>query len=165
MRASTLAAVIGSLFVSQTYACIYFNATLTPDQKLSVYSWDDKNNSNRTDAHDIFCIGNDLTPVSDNHWTVKCNEQEDAKSDTVFEVYLEPVTTRFIDIIYQYSNPDDENLQEGKSENPDEFLFNFRVGSVDGKFFKAREFCGQYDLFRLIKPEALKNPCDSLDSC
>ncbi|KAI5356847.1 hypothetical protein Slin14017_G127810 [Septoria linicola] len=167
MRSSsaTLMALASSLFASSAYGCLYFNATLT-DTKLSVYSWDDANNNNATNPEDIICSGTDLEATSEGQWSVPCTRADNAKSDTVFDVFLEPNTKRFLDVIYRYSNPNAEGLQlAAGGESPDEFYFNFRVGSVDGSFFKGREFCTQYDLLRLVKPEALKNECDSLDTC
>ncbi|KAK4507926.1 hypothetical protein PRZ48_001661 [Zasmidium cellare] len=151
-----------SLLASKALGCLYFNATLE-DNKLSVYSWDDANNNNATNPEDIICKGDNLDSVEENQWSVECSKADNAKSDTVFDVFLEPNTKRFLDIIYRYSNPNAAGLQRG--DDADEFLFNFRVASVDGRFFKSREFCAQYDILRLINPDALKNPCDSLDTC
>ncbi|KAM3416444.1 hypothetical protein BST61_g8039 [Cercospora zeina] len=163
--ASAALLAVASTFFAGANACLYFNATLT-DTKLSVYSWDDANNNNRTNAEDIICKADNLDPKSDGYWTVPCARADNAQSDTVFDVFLNKDNTRFMDIIYKYSNPQAADLQSGSGDpHPDEFYFNFRVGSLDGSFFKAREFCVQYDLLRLVKPEALKNPCDSLDTC
>lgn len=153
-------AIVTTLFVSQAFGCLHFNATLE-DNSLSVYSWDDANNNNATNKEDIICKGHDLKPVASCQWSVPCTFADNSKSDTIFDVFLDPNNKRFLDVIYQYTNPLAANLQAGD----DVFLFNFRVASVDGKKFKGREFCAQYDITRLIKPEALKNPCDSLDTC
>lgn len=162
---TTFLALASSLFASSAYGCLYFNATLT-DTKLSVRSWDDANNNNATNPEDIICSSDNLEQMAPGQWSIPCSRADNAKSDTVFDVFLEPNTKRFLDIIYRYSNPGAEGLQlAAGGENPDEFYFNFRVASVDGSFFKSREFCGQYDILRLIKPEALKNECDSLDTC
>ena len=163
--ASATLLAVASTFFAGANACLYFNATLT-DTKLSGYSWDDANNNNAANPEDILCQGQNLDQESDGYWSVPCARADNATSDTVFDVFLNKDNTRFLDVIYKYSNPEAAGLQQGSGDpNPDEFYFNFRVGSVDGKFFKSREFCAQYDLFRLLKPEALKNPCDSLDSC
>jgi hypothetical protein len=162
--AASVAAVIGSLFVSSAYSCLYFNATIEGD-KISVYSWDDANNNDKLEPADIVCQGQSLAPVSENYWNVPCSKADNAKSDTLFEIFREPVTKRFLDVIYRYSNPNAQGLQEGKDANPDEFLFNFRTASVNGSFFKSREFCAQHDILELVLPQALKNPCDSTHDC
>ncbi|KXT15862.1 hypothetical protein AC579_10418 [Pseudocercospora musae] len=155
--------LLASLLYSSVSATLYFNATLH-DTSLTVNSWDDTNNDGKQQPQDIICTGRDLKPVSTNQWNVKCTGGPDnRKSETVFDVFLEPNTKRFLDVIYRYSNPDVAALNVG--EDPDQIFFNFRVGSVDGKFFKSREFAAQQDILHLVKPEALKNPCDSLDSC
>ncbi|EME86682.1 uncharacterized protein MYCFIDRAFT_210580 [Pseudocercospora fijiensis CIRAD86] len=155
--------LLTSLLCSSVSATLYFNATLS-GTSLTVNSWDDTNNDGKQQPQDIICSGKDLQPVSSYQWMVKCTGGPDKrKSDTVFDVFLEPNTKRFLDVIYRYSNPDASALNVG--DNADQFLFNFRVGSVDGKFFKSREFAAQQDILHLVKPEALKNPCDSLDSC
>lgn len=168
MHLSTTLFAFTALLAGSVQGCLYFNATLAPNHnRLTVFSWDDANNNNASNPEDIRCEGTNLSPRRENYWSVPCRSQiPNAQSDTVFDVFLDKDTGRFLDIIYRYSNPGAQGLQEGANDqNPDEFYYNFRVGSVDGLFFKSREFCAQYDLFRLIKPEALKNPCDSLDSC
>ncbi|KAK4635031.1 Ecp52 [Fulvia fulva] len=170
MRSSitSLAVLATSLFSSSAVATLYFNATLSADNTISVHSWDDSNNNGGQNPEDIVCKGDNLQPTAQDPvtWTVDCTSLDNAKSDTVFDVFLNPDNKRFIDVIYRYSNPNAQGLNEvGGGENPDEFYFNFRVGSVDGKFFKSREFGAQQDILNLVKPESLKNPCDSLDTC
>lgn len=170
MRSSitSLAILATSLFSSSAVATLYFNATLCADQTISVHSWDDANNNGRQNPQDIVCKGDNLKPTAQDPvtWTVNCNSLDNAKSDTVFDVFLSPDNKRFLDVIYRYSNPNAQGLNEvAGGEKPDEFYFNFRVGSIDGKFFKSREFSAQQDILSLVKPESLKNPCDSLDSC
>lgn len=171
MRSAIL--LLSSLLSTSVTATLYFNATLH-DTSLTVHSWDDNNNDGKQQPQDVICTGTNLSPESStgfspgvHSWKVPCTGGPDQrKSETIFEVFLDPYTKRFLDVIYRYSNPNVAALQEtGGLESPDEVLFNFRVASVDGKFFKSREFGAQQDILGLVKPEALKNPCDSLDSC
>ncbi|EME48848.1 hypothetical protein DOTSEDRAFT_67792 [Dothistroma septosporum NZE10] len=165
---TALVVLATSLFSTSAVATLYFNATLSADQTICVHSWDDSNNNGRPNPEDIVCKGNNLHPTSQDPvtWTVDCTRLDNAKSDTVFDVFLNTDNKRFLDVIYRYSNPNAQGLNEpAGGEKPDEFFFNFRVGSIDGRFFKSREFAAQQDILSLVKPESLKNPCDSLDSC
>lgn len=158
---STYKSLATLLLVSKALGCPYFNATLE-DNKLSVYGWDDANNNNATNPEDIICKGDNLNFCQRKPVERECSRADNAESDTEFDVFLEPTMKRFSDIIYRYFNPNAADLQMGDSV--EEFLFNFRVASVDGRFFKSGEFCAQYAILRLINPDGLKNLCDSLDS-
>lgn len=152
---STTAAVAALLFSTRALACLHFNATLTDDHKLTVNSWDDSNNNDAVQPQDHICRGTDLSLVSgkDNQWSVPCDTH-----GTVFDVFLDKNSGRFLDIFFSYENKEAAGLNVDGSQD---FFFNFRVGSRDGKWFKAREFCAQNDILSLIRPEALKNAADS----
>jgi hypothetical protein len=141
--------------VPTAYSCLYWNTTIE-DNKLTAWIWDDANNNNRTNPEDTICQAHAITPYANNYWRIPCDH-----TDILLEAFLDSSNSRFIDFIYQYSNPNAAALQTG---DPD-FSFTWRGASRDGHFFKGREFCAQYDILALVKPEALKNPCDSDPSC
>ncbi|KAH9844937.1 Extracellular protein 52 [Teratosphaeria destructans] len=167
-RFTGLAVASTLLLPALTTACLNWNASISEYNTLTFYAADDANNNNITDPvkepADTICQGTDIVVSGSNgsfqdlgHWFVPCS-----KDGAELQVFRDATNPYFIDVVYAYYNPEAAaELQPGDPQ----FYFNWRGASLNGKTWKGREFCAQYDLLRLIKPEALKNECDSLDTC
>ncbi|KAF2765229.1 hypothetical protein EJ03DRAFT_355026 [Teratosphaeria nubilosa] len=167
-KVNTLVLASTLLLPSLTTACLNWNASISEDNVLTFYAADDANNNNITDPTkepaDTICQSPELVVSGNNgslqelgHWFVPCS-----KEGAQLQVFRDHANPYFIDVVYAYYNPEvAAELQPGDPQ----FSFSWRGASLNGKTWKGREFCAQYDLLRLIKPEALKNPCDSLDTC